>query len=152
MTASKNIAIVIGTFHGQDTETMLDSARIAAAAAGLTIAAEVWVPGSYEKPLAVKSLLTRDDIDGAVVLGIIERGETAHGRVMGQTVSDALVRLQLEFMKPVGMGILGPEIMPSQIAPRLKSYAAAAVEAVAVMLKSSLSAARAAPNRSGPAS
>jgi 6,7-dimethyl-8-ribityllumazine synthase len=136
VSASKNIAVVIGSFHGHDTETMLESARIAAEAAGLTIAAEVWVPGSYEKPLAVKSLLMRDDIDGAVVLGIIERGETAHGRVMGQTVSDALVRLQLDFMKPVGMGILGPEIMPSQIAPRLKSYAAAAVEAVAMMLKS----------------
>jgi 6,7-dimethyl-8-ribityllumazine synthase len=151
VTAPKNIAIVIGSFHGHDSETMLESARIAAAAAGLTVAAEVWVPGSYEKPLVVKTLLMRDDIDGAVVLGIIERGETAHGRVMGQTVSDALVRLQLEFMKPVGMGILGPEIMPSQIAPRLKSYAAAAVEAVGVMLKSSLATSRSASDRSGPA-
>ena len=87
-----------------------------------------------EKPLAVKRLLTRDNIDGAVVLGIIERGETAHGRVMGQAVIQALIGLQLETGKPVGIGILGPDILPDQIPPRLVPYAQDAVRAVHAML------------------
>ena len=113
---------------------MLAAARATALECDLEIVEEVWVPGSIEKPLALKRLLMRNDIDGAVVLGIIEKGETAHGLVMGQVVYDAIIRLQLEFMKPIGLGILGPEIMPSQIPARLEGYARAAVVATAVML------------------
>ena len=113
---------------------MLEAAREQARLDGLEIVEEVWVPGSIEKPLALKRLLQREDVDGAVALGIIERGETKHGLVMGQTVTDAIIRLQLEFMKPIGLGILGPEILPEQIPPRLNGYAKAAVSAVANML------------------
>jgi len=130
----KNIALVIGSFHKKEAEEMVDEARKAATEAGLTIAEEVWVPGSYEKPLALKKLLQRADVDGAVVLGIIERGETKHGLVMGMVVHEAIVHLQLEFMKPIGVGILGPEILPEQIPSRTRPYARAAVLATAEML------------------
>lgn len=130
------IGIVLGRFHTKEVEEMLDEARAVAARRQLRIAAEVWVPGSMEKPLAIKRLLRRDDIVGAVALGIIERGETEHGNVMGHAVISSLINLQLEFMKPVGVGILGPGINPSQIPPRTRPYAAAAVEAVADLLAS----------------
>jgi 6,7-dimethyl-8-ribityllumazine synthase len=92
------------------------------------------VPGSYEVPLALKALLADGGIDAAVVLGIIERGETAHGLVMANAVMPKLLDLQLEHMKPVGIGILGPEIFPSQIEPRIRPYARAAAEAAIRML------------------
>jgi 6,7-dimethyl-8-ribityllumazine synthase len=130
------VAIVVGSFHKVETEQMLAAAVAALAERGLDLKAVVRVPGAYEKPLAAKRLLLRDDIAGLVVLGIIERGETAHGRVMGQTVSDALIGLQLEFMKPIGIGIIGPEVHPSQIPARLHSHAVAAVAALEVMLVS----------------
>ena len=133
MTSSR-IAIIYGEFHAQDIADMLDEARTAAAELGLTVVSEVGVPGSLEKPLELKKELLRDDVDGAVVLGIIERGETAHGLVMGQCVTTAILDIQLELMKPVGMGILGPEIFPSQIRPRTRSYSRAAVNATAKML------------------
>ena len=130
----KGVAIVLGTFHQAQSEQMLAAATAAIRERDLELVAVSRVPGSYEKPLAVKRLLRRADVDGVVVLGIIERGETAHGRVMGQSVSNALVQLQLEFMKPIGIGIIGPEVFPSQIAPRLDSHAVAAVAACHVML------------------
>lgn len=130
----KNIGIVLGSFHRKEVAIMLDEARATAARLGMTIVSEIWVPGSFEKPLVTKRLLQNDAIDGAVVLGIIERGETKHGLVMGQAVSTALVQLQLELMKPVGLGILGPEILPDQIPPRLRGYADAAVTAVDTIL------------------
>lgn len=129
-----SIGIVLGSFHRREVEEMLDEARAVATRNQLGIVAEVWVPGSMEKPLAVKRLLQRADVAGAVTLGIIERGETEHGSVMGHAVVGSLIGLQLEFMKPVGVGILGPGINPSQIPPRIRPYAAAAVEAVAAML------------------
>lgn len=130
----KNIAAVIGQFHKAHGEAMLDEAQKTAAELGLNIAEIIWVHGSLEKPLALKRILQHNDIDGAVVLGIIEKGETSHGLVMGQSVIGAIIRLQLEFMKPVGIGILGPDIQPSQIPPRVRPYAREAVVAVSMML------------------
>jgi 6,7-dimethyl-8-ribityllumazine synthase len=131
----KNIAIVLGSFHKTEVTAMLEESRKTAAELGLNIVAEVWVPGSVEKPLALKRLLTRPDVHGAVALGIIEKGGTSHGFVMGQMVMDKVVELQLEFMKPIGMGILGPDIVPDQIPTRFLPYARAAVEATAKMLE-----------------
>ena len=129
------IAIVLGSFHKKEVEQMLEEARKTAEESDLEIEEEVWVPGSMEKPLAVKRILKSGKVDGLIVLGIIERGETKHGLVMGQAVTQALIQLQLEFMKPIGMGILGPEILPEQIPPRLKPYARSAVLAVKAMLE-----------------
>lgn len=130
----RNIAIVLGSFHTKEVSEMLDEAKQTAAELGLNIVELVWVPGSIEKPLALKRLLMRSDVHGCVALGIIERGATKHGLVMGEVVYDAIIRLMLEFMKPIGLGILGPEIDPEQIQPRLRPYARAAVEATAKMM------------------
>jgi len=132
---SKKIALVLGSFHKKEVTQMIESARATAKEYNLEIVEEVWVHGSIEKPLALKRLLLRDDIAGAAALGIIERGETKHGFVMGQVVYDAIIRLQLEFMKPIGLGILGPGILPEQIPPRLDGYAREAVVALAQMLE-----------------
>ena len=131
---SRNIGLVMGSFHKAQIEEMLEEARKTAADVDLNIVEEIWVPGSMEKPLALKRLLLREDIDGAVALGIIEKGETAHGLVMGHSAISAIINLQMELMKPVGVGILGPEIQPNQIASRLRPYGRDAVLAVAHML------------------
>lgn len=129
------IGVVLGRFHHGHVSEMLDTVRRGAAERGVEILHEVWVPGSMEKPLAVKRLLLKDAVDGVVALGIIERGETKHGLVMGQSVIAALIQLQLEFMKPVGIGIIGPEVQPSQIPSRVVPHAAAALAAVCAMLE-----------------
>ena len=134
MPASSQIAIVIGSFHRRQAEIMLESALDTAATRGLMVTGPVWVPGSMEQPLALKRLLLEPSVDGAVVLGIIEQGQTAHGRVMGQAVINAILNLQLDLMKPIGVGILGPEIQPGQIQERLVPYARDAVLAVHTML------------------
>ena len=136
MPTSSQIAIVIGSFHRRQTEIMLESALDTAATHGLMGTDSVWVPGSMEKPLALKRLLLEPSVDGAVVLGVIEQGQTAHGQVMGQAVINAILNLQLDLMKPIGVGILGPEIQPGQIQERLVPYARDAVLAVHTMLGS----------------
>ncbi|OGH91505.1 MAG: riboflavin synthase subunit alpha [Candidatus Magasanikbacteria bacterium RIFOXYD2_FULL_39_9] len=132
---SKNIAVICGEFHKKEATEMLNEVRKVAAENNLTIAEEIWVNGSYEKPLALKRVLMKENIDGAIALGIIERGETKHGLVMGHTVMQTILNLELEFMKPVGVGILGPEILPSQIPSRLLPTAQKATLAVVRMLE-----------------
>ena len=130
-----NVALILGQFHREEAKEMKDEAIRAAEEYNLSVVEVAWVPGSMEAPLAAKRLLNRDDIHGIIVLGIIERGETDHGVVMGHAVTKALIDLQLSFMKPIGMGILGPGISAHQIPPRLRSYARAATSAVCHMLR-----------------
>ncbi len=130
-----NIAIVFGTFHEGYVKEMLEAVRAQAKEQRVNIVAEVAVPGSMEKPLAVKRLLLREDVHAVVVLGIIEKGETKHGRVMAEAVIKSLIELELEFMKPLGIAILGPDIQPSQIPARVVPYANNAFHAALTMLK-----------------
>lgn len=128
------IAIVQAVFHEKELAVMLAAAREEAKRLGLDVAEVRSVPGSMEIPLLMDKLLQRKDIDGGVVLGIIEKGETAHGRVMGDAVITRLVDMELRHQKPVGMAILGPEIELAQVPPRLEKYARNAVKAVHALL------------------
>jgi 6,7-dimethyl-8-ribityllumazine synthase len=128
------IAIVCGSFHKTEIERMLVFARQQADEEGLEVVEVVWVPGAMEVPLALDRLLSGDDIDGAACLGIIERGQTQHGLVMGQVVTKAIIELQLVHDKPIGLGIIGPGAEPEHIGPRLEPHARAAVSAISSML------------------
>ena len=72
------IAAVCGSFHKEEIQKMLEYAIDEANSKNSEIFEIVWVPGSMEAPLALERLLERDDIDAAITLGIIERGETKH--------------------------------------------------------------------------
>tara|TARA_B100000427_G_scaffold329535_1_gene346161 strand:- start:4423 stop:4818 length:396 start_codon:yes stop_codon:yes gene_type:complete len=129
------MGVVCGSFHKDEVNRMLDYATDEAESKKWEIAETVWVPGSMESPLALDRLLQREDINGAIVLGIIEKGETDHGMVMGQSVTKAVIELQIKHGKPIGLGIIGPGAEPKHIEPRLEPHARAAVGAVASMVE-----------------
>ena len=129
-----NLGIVCGAFHRKQVERMLEYAHDEAEAKNWEVVEVAWVPGSMEAPLALERMLQNEDVHGAVVLGIIERGETEHGLVMGQAVTRAVIDLQISHNKPIGLGIIGPGAAPEHIEPRLEPHARAAVGAVAAMV------------------
>ena len=133
---ANSIVIVAGSFHKELVEKMVEEAKIAASENDLILEEVCWVPGSMEVPLQLKRLLLRESVDGAVVLGIIEKGKTEHGLVMGQAVTKGIIDLQLASMKPIGYGIIGPGAKMEQINERLKPYARKAILAVEDMLSS----------------
>ena len=112
------MGVVCGSFHRDEVNRMLDYATDEAESKKWEIAETVWVPGSMESPLALDRLLQREDIHGAIVLGIIEKGETDHGMVMGQSVTKAIIELQIKHGKPIGLGIIGPGAEPKHIEPK----------------------------------
>ena len=128
-----NIAIVCGSFHKNEVSKMLEWASNEASKHELTVVDTVWVPGAMEVPLALERLLARDDIHGAACLGIIEKGQTQHGLAMGQAVIKSIIDLQLNWNKPVGLGIIGPGAEPEHIEPRLEPHARAAIAAISSM-------------------
>ena len=135
---AKSIAIVAGSYHKESVEKMVKKAREVASDNNLIVEEVSWVPGSMEVPLQIKRLFLRESIEGAVVLGIIENGETKHGLVMGKAVIDSLLNLQLASMKPIGFGIIGPGAKPEHIDDRLLPYAENAMLALSEMLSNSI--------------
>jgi 6,7-dimethyl-8-ribityllumazine synthase len=127
------IVAVCGSFHKEEIQKMLEYAMDEANSNDSEICEIVWVPGSMEAPLALERLLKRNDVDAAITLGIIERGETKHGLVMGQAVTRAIIDLQIKHNKPIGLGIIGPGAENHHIEPRLEPHARAAVAAVIIM-------------------
>ena len=118
-----NLGIVCGSFHREEVEQMLEFAIQEAESRSWVVSQIIWVPGSMEAPLALDRMLKKDNVDGAIVLGIIERGETDHGMVMGQSVTKAVIELQITHNKPIGLGIIGPGAEPQHIGPRLEPHA-----------------------------
>ena len=126
---SQRIAIVAADFNLTLVDAMVEAAREELEQAGAILARVVRVPGAFETPLVADLLLGESIIDGLVVLGHIERGETLHGEVMGHVVHAALVQLELKHRKPIGMGIIGPGATPEQAEVRKLPAARAAVRA-----------------------
>jgi 6,7-dimethyl-8-ribityllumazine synthase len=128
------IGIVVSEFNFDITQMMLEQARTHAKFLGLEIAKEVFVPGVFDMPLAIKELLKRKDIDGVVTLGAVIEGETEHDQIVIQHASRKITDLAVEFGKPVALGISGPGMTRLQAQDRIEK-AKAAVESVAKMYK-----------------
>ena len=133
--SDQKIGIVCGSYHKSEVERMLEWSSDEAVKLNLIVEDVLWVPGAMEVPLALDRLLSRDDIEGAACLGIIEKGQTQHGLAMGQAVIKSIIELQLVHEKPVGLGIIGPGAEPAHIEPRLEPHARASIAAVASMLE-----------------
>ncbi|MDD5022543.1 MAG: 6,7-dimethyl-8-ribityllumazine synthase [Candidatus ainarchaeum sp.] len=94
------------------------------------------VPGAYDVPLAAKKLLYDKTNDGVVVLGAIIKGDTLHDEVIGHSTAQALIKLSLEFNKPIALGIIGPGATEEQAEARKKEYAERAVDAAIKLIQS----------------
>ena len=65
----------------------------------------VWVPGSFELPLAAKKL-TEKDYDAVVCLGAVIRGATPHFDYVAAEVSKGVANVSLSSGKPVIFGVI----------------------------------------------
>jgi 6,7-dimethyl-8-ribityllumazine synthase len=69
------------------------------------------VPGAFEVPAGVRTLIDAGRHDAVVALAAIVRGETSHHEVLGHAVAGALASLAAESGVPVGFGILTCDTM-----------------------------------------
>lgn len=128
------IGIVGSEFNYDIVMEMISLAQEHAKFLGAEINHIVKVPGVYDMPLAVKTLLSRKDVDGVVTLGAVIEGETQHDEIVIQHASRKITDLALDFNKPVGLGITGPGMTRLQASARIER-AKSAVECVVKLHK-----------------
>ncbi len=120
------LVIVASLFNREIVDAMVERALARAKEQGVRVTTVVRVPGTFEVPPAVQRLLERSDVDGAVALGAVIKGETKHDEVIMGAAAAALLDIGLRTGKPVGLGITGPGMTYQQAKTRVD----AAVRAV----------------------
>jgi 6,7-dimethyl-8-ribityllumazine synthase len=96
------LAIVASEYNGAYVDGLIAHATMELAAIAPNAAIEtVRVPGSYEIPIAVKTLLAARRLDAVLAFGLIFDGETMHASLIANAVTQALMQLSLEFTLPI---------------------------------------------------
>ena len=125
-----NIAVVVSEFNEEVTSRMLSVAEEKAKSMRLKISYSCKVPGAYDMPIIVDSLLKKKDVDGVVTLGAIIKGQTKHDEVISHSTAKSLTELSVKYQKPVSLGISGPGMQERHAYARIRPVAERAVEAV----------------------
>ena len=101
---SLKVAIVASQWHETICTALLDGARRAAAAHGVTDPTVVQVAGAIELPVIVQALARTHD--AVIALGVVIKGETPHFEYVCDAVTAGLTRVSLDESTPVGNGVL----------------------------------------------
>ena len=85
--------------HGLDTSELSNQVDI------------VWVPGSFELPIAAKTLVKKKSYDVVIALGAVIRGETSHYDVVISEASKGVSQVSNEYNVPIIFGVLTTDTM-----------------------------------------
>ncbi len=66
----------------------------------------VWVPGSFEIPLLIKTLAEQKKHDALIALGVVIRGETPHFEFVANEAVKGIAKVSLDAKIPVSLGIV----------------------------------------------
>jgi 6,7-dimethyl-8-ribityllumazine synthase len=135
MAGKMRIGIVCSEYNFDITQMMLERAKEHARFMDVDVAKVVMVPGVFDIPLAVKTLIKDKNIDGVVTIGAVIEGETEHDQVVIGQAARKITDLAVEYEKPIGLGISGPGMSRLQAQDRV-DRAKDAVESVVKQWKS----------------
>ena len=129
------VAIVVSEFNSEITFQMLDMAINHAQKLKVELRYVCYVPGSFDMPLMIEELLKRKDIDAAITIGAIIKGETRHDIIVAENAARLIADLALKYTKPVSLGISGPDMKIEQARDRIEIVPTRAVNAAFSMVK-----------------
>jgi 6,7-dimethyl-8-ribityllumazine synthase len=99
------VAIISSSWHPDICEALIAGARRALEAAEVKKIEVIYVPGSFEIPLAAQKAF-ESRYDAVVAVGLVLQGETPHFDYVCQGVTQGVIDVQLKFSKPIGYGVL----------------------------------------------
>jgi 6,7-dimethyl-8-ribityllumazine synthase len=89
------------------------------------------VPGVFEIPVVIAKNIKK--YDGFIALGCVIKGETPHFDFISQATTDAIMKLSIDYKKPIGNGII-TSLNKLQAAQRSKKKGGEAANAVIKVL------------------
>lgn len=103
----KHFGLVVSRYHEELTQKLLDGAletlkSLGAAAENIQT---VWVPGSFEIPLACRAFAS-NEMDAVIALGIVIKGETPHDEYIAREAARGVSSIALGSGVPIIFGVL----------------------------------------------
>ena len=99
------VAIISSSWHLDICSDLIAGATRALEEAKVGKIEVIFVPGSFEIPLAAQKAFEKG-FDAVVALGLVLKGETPHFDYVCQGVTQGIIDVQLKFSKPIGYGVL----------------------------------------------
>lgn len=113
----KKFAIVASRFNDFITKKLLEGALDAINRHGgdEKQVEVVWVPGSFEVPLAASKLAKTNKFDAVICLGTVIRGSTPHFDYIASEVAKGIAQVNLASGVPVSFGIITADSLEQAI-------------------------------------
>lgn len=113
----KKFAVVASRFNDFITKKLLEGALDAIARHGADEkqVEVVWVPGSFEIPVAANKLAKSGKFDAVVCLGTVIRGSTPHFDYIAGEVAKGIAQIGLATGVPVSFGIITADSLEQAI-------------------------------------
>ena len=99
------VAIISSSWHPELCGDLIAGAKRALEAADVKKIKVIYVPGSFEIPLAAQRAFAKG-FDAVVAVGLVLKGETPHFDYVCQGVTQGVMDVQLKWSKPIGYGVL----------------------------------------------
>jgi 6,7-dimethyl-8-ribityllumazine synthase len=99
------VAIISSSWHLDICHDLIAGAQRALSEAQVGTTEVIFVPGSFEIPLAAQKAFEKG-FDAVVAVGLVLKGETPHFDYVCQGVTQGVIDVQLKFSKPIGYGVL----------------------------------------------
>ncbi len=90
------------------------------------------VPGVFEIPITIATRIK--EYDGFIALGCVIKGQTPHFDFISRATTDAIMKLSIDYKKPIGNGIITC-LNKKQAIVRSKKKGQEAANAVGVVLE-----------------
>ena len=117
----KKFLIVIADYYKDISRGLLNSAKEVLPNSSLIKV--ISVPGVFEIPVTISKNIKK--YDGFLALGCVIKGETPHFNFISQVSTDAIMKLSIDYKKPIGNGIITCLNMQQAIARKKKGGEAA---------------------------
>lgn len=100
------VGVIAARYNQEIVEALVESALEALAEHGATAEPVLWVPGSFELPLAALSLAETGAVDAVVCLGCVIKGDTAHFEHVSSAAAQGILQASLDSGVPCTFGVL----------------------------------------------
>ena len=103
--ARAKVAIISASWHLDICNDLIAGATRALTEANVKRIETIFVPGSFEIPLAAQKAFEKG-FDAVVAVGLVLKGETPHFDYVCQGLTQGVMDVQLKFSRPIGFGVL----------------------------------------------
>tara|TARA_B110000240_G_scaffold95921_1_gene108678 strand:- start:200 stop:586 length:387 start_codon:yes stop_codon:yes gene_type:complete len=117
----KKLLIVIADYYKNISNGLLNSAKgVLPNSSSIKV---ISVPGVFEIPVTISKNIKK--YDGFLALGCVIKGQTPHFDFISHVSTDAIMKLSIEYKKPIGNGIITCLNMRQAMARKKKGREAA---------------------------